>query len=68
MNITLLDKGFRIVSKFPIGNIELYSLSGVKILELRSDNCIEEVSVVQGVYVLRIVNTDKKVIIRKLLI
>lgn len=68
VNITLLDKGFKIVSKFPIGNIELYSLSGVKILELRSDNCIEEVSVVQGVYVLRIVNADKKVIIRKLLI
>lgn len=66
VNITLLNGGFRIVSKLPIGNIELYSVSGVKILELRSDNCVEEVSVASGVYVLRIVNVDKKVIIRKL--
>jgi hypothetical protein len=68
VNISLLDKGFRIVSKFSIGNIELYSISGEKILELRSNNCVEEVSVVPGVYVLKIVNTEKKVIIRKLLI
>ena len=68
VNISLLDKGFRIVSKFSIGNIELYSISGEKILELRSNNCVEEVFVVPGVYVLKIVNTEKKVIIRKLLI
>ena len=41
VNISLLDKGFRIVSKFSIGNIELYSISGEKILELRSNNCVE---------------------------
>ena len=61
VNISLLDKGFRIVSKFSIGNIELYSISGEKILELRSNNCVEEVFVVPGVYVLKIVNTEKKV-------
>lgn len=68
MSITLLDKGFKIVSKFPIGDIVLYSLSGMKVLELKSDNYVEEVSVVPGVYVLKIVNADKKVTIRKLLI
>lgn len=68
VNIIPLDEGFRIISKFPIGNIELYSLSGMKIFELNSDNCVEEISVMPGIYVLKIVNSDKKVVIRKLLI
>lgn len=68
LDVIPFDRGFRIVSKYPIGNIELYSLSGMKILNLNSVNCIEEVFVEPGTYILRIVNSEKQVVIRKMVI
>ncbi len=68
LRIVPLDKGFRIISDSPIGTIELYSSSGMKIKSLKSGNCIEEVFAEPGTYVLKIANPDGKVVVRKLLL
>lgn len=68
LDIIPFNRGVKIVSKYPIGNIELYSLSGMKILNLNSGNCIEEVFVEPGVYILKVLNSEKQAVIRKIVI